>query len=147
MKIDINTVISYPYILSKNAFSAPYSILCCTRNIVNYQWSSCLLSGRQQGIQHDDGRRTLGIALWATAWYCNKNPKAIWVGFGLSLGGIVVFTQRTIANFLSLISIIQHEMNFDAYNKSIMVVLYIMMSCTCICGLMLTYTYLPERKN
>ncbi|MBK7964389.1 MAG: hypothetical protein IPK10_03115 [Bacteroidetes bacterium] len=89
----------------------------------------------------------LGIALWGTAWYCNKNAKAIWVGFGLSFGGIIVFTQRTIANFLSLIGIIQHEMNFDAYNKSIMVVLYIMMSCTCICGLMLIYTYLPERKN
>ncbi|MFN0187109.1 MAG: hypothetical protein ACKVQV_00250 [Bacteroidia bacterium] len=89
----------------------------------------------------------LGIALWGTAWYCNKKAKAIWIGFGLSFAGIVVFTQRTIANFLSLIGIIQHEMNFDAYNKSIMVVLYMMMSCTCICGLMLSYTYLPERKN
>jgi len=89
----------------------------------------------------------LGIALWVTAWYCTKNQKAIWVGFGLSFGGMVVFIQRTIANFLSLIGIIQHEMNFDAYNKSIMVVLYIMMSCSCLCGLMLSYTYLPERKN
>jgi len=89
----------------------------------------------------------LGIALWVTAWYCTKNQKAIWVGFGLSFAGMAVFIQRTIANFLSLIGIIQHEMNFDAYNKSIMVVLYIMMSCSCLCGLMLSYTYLPERKN
>lgn len=89
----------------------------------------------------------LGLALWTTAWYCTRNQKAIWGGFGLSIGGIAIFTQRTIANFLSLIGIIQHEMNFDAYNKSIMVVLYLMMSCTCLCGLMLTYTYLPERKN
>ncbi|MBL7925127.1 MAG: hypothetical protein JNL88_13075, partial [Bacteroidia bacterium] len=78
----------------------------------------------------------LGLGLWACGWYCTKNTKAIWVGFGASFAGLVVFVQRTIANFLSLIGIIQHEMNFDAYNKSIMVVLYIMMSCSCLCGLM-----------
>ncbi|MBK7888232.1 MAG: hypothetical protein IPJ86_13360 [Bacteroidetes bacterium] len=88
----------------------------------------------------------LGMALWVVAWFCNKNPKAIWVGLGLSFSGLLVFTQRTIANFLSLIGIVQHEMNLDAYNKSIMVVFYILMSCSCLCGLMLLYTYLPEKK-
>ncbi len=88
----------------------------------------------------------LGLSVWAVAWYCRKNPKAIWAGLGLSFAGLVIFTQRTIANFLSLIGIVQHEMNLDAYNKSIMVVFYILMSCSCLCGLMLLYTYLPEKK-
>lgn len=89
---------------------------------------------------------TLGIALWICAWVCSKNHQAIWVGLGLSMAGLIIFTQRTIANFLSLIGIIQHEMNFDAYNKSILVVLFMIMSVTCLGGLMILYTYLPERK-
>ena len=88
-----------------------------------------------------------GILLWICAWYCTKNVKGLWAGFGVSFAGLLVFSNRTIANFLSLIGIIQHEMNNDAYNKSIMVVLYLLMSCTCLCGLMLLYTYLPEKKK
>lgn len=88
----------------------------------------------------------LGLALWVVAWLCRNNPKTIWAGLGFSFVGLVVFTQRTIANFLSLIGIVQHEMNLDAYNKSIMIVFYILMSCSCLCGLMLLYTYLPEKK-
>jgi hypothetical protein len=88
-----------------------------------------------------------GVLLWICAWYCNRNIRGLWAGFGISFAGLLVFSNRTIANFLSLIGIIQHEMNNDAYNKSIMVVLYILMSCTCLCGLMLQYTYLPEKKK
>ena len=87
-----------------------------------------------------------GLALWISAYLSNRNKVAVWAGLGVSMAGLVVFTQRTIANFLSLIGIVQHEMNFDAYNKSIMVVLYVMMSVTCLAGLMMSYTYLPEKK-
>ena len=87
-----------------------------------------------------------GLALWLCAYLSNRNKMAVWAGLGVSMAGLVVFTQRTIANFLSLIGIVQHEMNFDAYNKSIMVVLYVMMSVTCLAGLMMSYTYLPEKK-
>ncbi len=87
-----------------------------------------------------------GLALWICGYLSNRNRMAVWAGLGVSMAGLVVFTQRTIANFLSLIGIVQHEMNFDAYNKTIMIVLYIMMSVTCLSGLMMSYTYLPERK-
>lgn len=87
-----------------------------------------------------------GLALWACGYLSNRNRMAVWAGLGVSMAGLVVFTQRTIANFLSLIGIVQHEMNFDVYNKSIMVVLYIMMSVTSLAGLMMSYTYLPEKK-
>lgn len=87
-----------------------------------------------------------GLALWICGYLSNRNRMAVWAGLGVSMAGLVVFTQRTIANFLSLIGIVQHEMNFDAYNKSIMIVLYIMMSVTCLAGLMMSYTYLPEKK-
>jgi len=88
----------------------------------------------------------LGLAMWVSGYMSSKNRMAIWAGVGLSMSGLVIFVQRTIANFLSLIGIVQHEMNFDAYNKSIMVVLYTMMSATCLVGLMMLYTYLPEKK-
>lgn len=89
----------------------------------------------------------LGIAMWISAYLSARSRMAIWAGLGLSMGGLVIFVQRTIANFLSLIGIVQHEMNFDAYNKSIMVVLYVIMSVTCLTGLMMLYTYLPEKKS
>lgn len=88
-----------------------------------------------------------GLAMWVSGYLSARNRMAIWAGVGLSMTGLVIFVQRTIANFLSLIGIVQHEMNFDAYNKSIMVVLYIMMSATCLAGLMMLYTYLPEKKS
>lgn len=89
----------------------------------------------------------LGIALWICAYISEKNRMAIWAGLAISMSGLVVFSQRAIANFLSLIGIVQHEMNLDAYNKSIIVVLYLLMSATCLTGLMLLYTYLPEKKS
>ena len=89
----------------------------------------------------------VGLALWVCGYICSKNRAAIWGGLGISMAGLVIFTQRTSANFLSLIGIVQHEMNLDAYNKCIMVVLYMMMSVSCLAGSMMLYTYLPEKKS
>lgn len=89
----------------------------------------------------------VGLALWTCAYLSAKNRMAIWAGLAVSMSGLVIFSQRAIANFLSLIGIVQHEMNLDAYNKSIVVVLYLLMSATCLTGLMLLYTYLPEKKT
>lgn len=89
----------------------------------------------------------LGISQWICAWYSSINPKVVWAGVGLSLTGAVVFTQRAVANFLYVIGIVQHETNYDAYNKTIMVVLLLMNAFVCLSSLIILYTYLPEKKS
>lgn len=88
-----------------------------------------------------------GLASWAGVWVSLKHRSGIWLCLGLSLTGVVIFTQRSIANLLSLIGIIQHEMNFDAYNKCIAVVLFMIMTMICACSLLILYTYLPEKEK
>lgn len=88
-----------------------------------------------------------GLASWAGVWISLRRRSGIWISLGLSLAGTVIFTQRSIANLLSLIGIVQHEMNFDAYNKCIAVVLFMIMTMICACSLMILYTYLPEKEK
>lgn len=88
----------------------------------------------------------LGIAMWICAWYASSNNMMVWAGVGLSLTGAVIFTQRAVANFLYVIGIVQHETKYDAYNKTIMVVLLLMNAFVCLTSLIILYTYLPEKK-
>lgn len=88
-----------------------------------------------------------GLASWSGAWLSLKSRNGIWISLGTCLAGTIIFANRCIANLLSLIGIIQHEMNADAYNKCIAVVLFLIMTVICVCSLLILYTYLPEKEN
>ncbi len=86
-----------------------------------------------------------GFAAWLISWLNGQGKISVWPGLGLAFICCLIFGQRTLANLLSLIGIIQHEMPLDAYNKCIAIIILIFMSMASLGALMLLfYTMKPK---
>ncbi|CAN5385759.1 hypothetical protein BH11BAC2_BH11BAC2_23650 [soil metagenome] len=82
----------------------------------------------------------VGAVAWILSWLSGQGRGSIWLALSLSLASSCLFGQRAIANMLSLIGIVQHEMNMDAYNKCITVVLMLIMCMASVCSLMILFS-------
>ena len=90
-----------------------------------------------------------GGTAWVIAWYNSQGKISDWVGVGFSLACSVLFAQRAVANLLVLVGIIQHNVTmFDAYNKSIMFILLLLMSIVSLSSLIVIYSnIIPESET
>jgi hypothetical protein len=91
----------------------------------------------------------LGAAAWIIAYLNSTNKISDWAGVGFSLACAVLYGQRALANLLVLIGIIQNNVKlFDAYNKSIMFIMLLLMSIISVSSLMVIFSnIIPESET
>ncbi len=87
-----------------------------------------------------------GAIAWLLSWLNGIGKINVWSGIALSFASSFIFGQRTIANLLALIGIIQHSMPLDAYNKCIAIVILLFMCITSLGTLMLLFYSIPEKE-
>lgn len=88
-----------------------------------------------------------GLASWVLSWLTGKGRGSVWAGVGLALATSALFGQRAVANLLALIGIVQHEMNLDAYNKCITVVLLMIMCMASVSTLMILFSNIQPSEQ
>jgi len=88
----------------------------------------------------------VGILSWIFSWLNSTGKINVWSGIALTFSSCILFGQRTIANLLALIGIIQHNMPLDSYNKCISFILFIFMTVTSVIALMLLFYSITEKE-
>ena len=71
----------------------------------------------------------------------------IWSGLAFTFAASVVFGQRSLANLMALIGIIQNRLTLNAYHKSIYVVLLSIICVSSICSMIVYYANIEEKKK
>jgi LytS/YehU family sensor histidine kinase len=88
-----------------------------------------------------------GAIAWIIAYLQKINKIAGWYGLGFIFASSIIFGQRSLANLMVLIGIIQNHITANAYHKGIHVVLLSIICVSSICSMILYYVNLDESKK
>ena len=88
-----------------------------------------------------------GAIAWTISYLQKMGKITIWSGLAFTFAASVVFGQRSLANLMALIGIIQNRLTLNAYHKSIYVVLLSIICVSSICSMIVYYANIEEKKK
>lgn len=106
----------------------------------------CIYTTGIKGVNLLMGSLLVGITSWIVSYTLAKNKMNEWVGIGVTLAGIIIFGQRSIAHLLLLIGIVQHNVKLNAYDKCITTVLLIIMTSASVSALITYFAFIKTKK-